>query len=52
MRWDLPWYDALRPVGVSEILRADFDVLWANCGCQVEVLIFTDASVELNTILP
>jgi hypothetical protein len=52
MRWDLPWYDMLRPAGVSEILRADFDGLWASCDCQVEVLIFTDASVELNTILP
>jgi hypothetical protein len=52
MRWDLPWYDVLRPADVSEILRADFDELWTSSGCQVDVLIFTDLSVELNTILP
>ena len=50
MRWDLPWYQMLRPAGISKILRADLAALWANCGVQVEVLIFSDAGVELNTV--
>lgn len=50
MRWELPWYDIQRPEGVSEVLQTDFETLWADCGCRAEVLIFTDFSIELNTL--
>jgi hypothetical protein len=50
LRWELPFYDMLRPSGIAELLRSDLESVLALGDNPIEVLIFSDFGVELNTV--
>lgn len=50
MRWELPFYDMLRPTGIAEVLRSDLEPMLVSGDKPVEVLIFSDFGIELSTV--
>jgi hypothetical protein len=50
IRWELPYYEMLRPVGVAEVLHADMEQLMEESRRRAEILIFTDHSIEMDTV--
>ena len=51
VRWELPFYDMLRPAGLDLVLQEDLGRFMQELGRTAEILIFSDHSIELNTVV-
>jgi hypothetical protein len=50
VRWELPFYDMLRPAGLGRVLKEDLGGVMRESARTAEILIFSDHSTELDTV--